>query len=426
MIFGDFGNFGEMTPAANPYDMSGSSTAVQPHPAAAGMGRPRDGSAATVARYVGGSLRAVIREDQRNGFVIRNTLIPRGFVLRANEYVISPAKNMPGAAGAAPPGFGTLIMQGDGNLVVYAGQWDYWLGEDHTGANYGTRAGENYGTAHPGTGELWWHANTHGIGNYAVFQADGNLVVYNKDNRVLWASNTNGRGQFLSVQSDGNLVISMREPRVSDAGDPIWSCCLHKNTGFWDVVGDIAEALAVVGGTVLTGGTMLLSASAVAATTYQGATGGSLLRIDQIIQKIPAMTAAPIVLPIDAITGGSGFQWTLEHPLETVGIEAGISGVIAGGVAAGVAIAGGAGIGITGGGAAAAVGATTAVVRAAAGGSAGATAPAGTPSTVPTTLDTMPYGAPPGLLASMGPTSKIAILGVAVLLAYALLSKKKK
>lgn len=72
-----------------------------------------------------------------------------------------------------------LVMQGDGNLVLYAGPRALW----------------STGTA--GTS-----------GNFAIMQADGNLVVYRPDGSAAWSSGTAGNpGARLYVQDDGNVVI---------------------------------------------------------------------------------------------------------------------------------------------------------------------------------------------------------------------------
>lgn len=74
-----------------------------------------------------------------------------------------------------------LIMQSDGNLVVY----------DQNG---GAR----------------WAAGTNPYGAYAEFQIDGNFVVYDRNNYPVWASNTcchSFSDSWLAVQQDGNVVI---------------------------------------------------------------------------------------------------------------------------------------------------------------------------------------------------------------------------
>jgi hypothetical protein len=70
-----------------------------------------------------------------------------------------------------------LVMQGDGNLVLYR------------------------------SGAAVWATNTMGPGRELVMQSDGNLVLY-AGGQALWSSGTDGAGAAkLVVQSDGNLVI---------------------------------------------------------------------------------------------------------------------------------------------------------------------------------------------------------------------------
>ncbi|MFC5052265.1 S8 family serine peptidase [Saccharothrix xinjiangensis] len=74
----------------------------------------------------------------------------------------------------------TLVMQGDGNLVLYT-------------------AG----------GQALWHTNTHGTGaTNAVLQQDGNFVVYTSAGVPKWHSGTHGTAaDRLVVQDDSNLVL---------------------------------------------------------------------------------------------------------------------------------------------------------------------------------------------------------------------------
>jgi hypothetical protein len=83
----------------------------------------------------------------------------------------------------------TFIMQGDGNLVLYAQG-----------------------------GHALWDTKTNGRGgNRGVMQGDGNLVVYSTSNEPLWASKTNGHpGAHLAVQDDSNIV-------VYDGSTPLWA-----------------------------------------------------------------------------------------------------------------------------------------------------------------------------------------------------------
>ena len=82
-----------------------------------------------------------------------------------------------------------LVMQTDGNVVLYA------------------------------HGEALWNSGTATKGGYLfTMQGDGNLVLYSKAGCALWASNSGGNpGASLAVQSDGNLVV------YSASGKPLWS-----------------------------------------------------------------------------------------------------------------------------------------------------------------------------------------------------------
>ena len=72
----------------------------------------------------------------------------------------------------------SLIMQNDGNLVVY--------GPGH----------------HP-----LWHTHTYGKpGLRFTVQLDGNLVLYNQNNAPVWASGMKPNASHLVIQTDGNLV----------------------------------------------------------------------------------------------------------------------------------------------------------------------------------------------------------------------------
>jgi hypothetical protein len=73
-----------------------------------------------------------------------------------------------------------LVMQGDGNLVLYL----------------------------EGTGALW-SSMTNGTGAVqAVMQDDGNFVVYDAGGQVEWSSMTGGYpGATLAIQNDGNVVV---------------------------------------------------------------------------------------------------------------------------------------------------------------------------------------------------------------------------
>ena len=90
-----------------------------------------------------------------------------------------------------------LIMQGDGNVVLYdkkPSEKDFW--------KTGKRGG--------GT-QVIWTARTHGDCRI-MMQGDGNLVVTDLSwKKAVWASGTGGKGNsssMLVMQNDGNAVIS--------------------------------------------------------------------------------------------------------------------------------------------------------------------------------------------------------------------------
>jgi hypothetical protein len=83
----------------------------------------------------------------------------------------------------------SLVFQADGNLVLY-----------------NTRT----------SSAIWSSATGQSGANVAVFQNDGNLVVY-RNGTPLWNSNTGGKtGATMILQDDGNLVIRLQE-------QPLWS-----------------------------------------------------------------------------------------------------------------------------------------------------------------------------------------------------------
>ncbi|KAG5666762.1 hypothetical protein PVAND_014772 [Polypedilum vanderplanki] len=73
-----------------------------------------------------------------------------------------------------------LIMQGDGNLVLY---------RESGGALFSSKTAKT-------------------CSNRACMQGDGNFVVYDCDNKATWSSKTDKKeGSSLRIQNDGNIVI---------------------------------------------------------------------------------------------------------------------------------------------------------------------------------------------------------------------------
>lgn len=63
----------------------------------------------------------------------------------------------------------------------------------------------------------WWATNTAGQpGNRVVMQSDGNLVLYRADNSVAWASDTTGSAAiYLNVRDTGGVVLQGSDGSVA-------------------------------------------------------------------------------------------------------------------------------------------------------------------------------------------------------------------
>lgn len=83
-----------------------------------------------------------------------------------------------------------LVMQGDGNLVLYRPD-----------------------------GSVSWATYTFSPGSFLGLQGDGNLVVYSASSVAQWSAGTadTGSHNFLSLQGDGNLVL------YTPGNGPLWS-----------------------------------------------------------------------------------------------------------------------------------------------------------------------------------------------------------
>jgi hypothetical protein len=99
----------------------------------------------------------------------------------------------------SPSGSCTLAYQDDGNLVLYRYEPDRAVWASST---CGTSVGE------------------------LVLQADGNLVLYDRDGRAVWATGTHGRPAVrLSVRDEGTAVLEAVD------GSELWSAPAGIRTG---------------------------------------------------------------------------------------------------------------------------------------------------------------------------------------------------
>ena len=138
-------------------------------------------------------------------------------------------------------GSDTLVMQTDGNLVMYHGSTAVWA------ASFFLSQGIPKGSFSGGAGAK------------AVFQSDGNLVLYNAANAPYWYSNTGGTpGAVLNLTSAAPYVAV-----ANSSGAPIFAPIIaaygfQLNAGQSAVFGDLSLTLQTDGNLVLYKGSSAL------------------------------------------------------------------------------------------------------------------------------------------------------------------------
>ena len=112
-----------------------------------------------------------------------------------------------------------VVMETNGNLVVWSGPVPQVLWESHTDGNPGAQlvmqTNGNLVITGPTVRKPIWATGTAGNsqtnrGGYVAMQSDGNLVVYTVSGVPLWATGTGGQSPanpHLDLQEDGNLVL---------------------------------------------------------------------------------------------------------------------------------------------------------------------------------------------------------------------------
>ncbi len=119
-----------------------------------------------------------------------NVVSPLGTAPNSSDTTMAPGQSItPGQYIISPDNQSVLFLQKDGDLVQYDNFKAVW----------------SSGTAGTNAAKL-------------VMQTDGNLVLYDKNMNPLWDSQTqNNSGAWLNLQSDGNLVI------YSKTNQPLWA-----------------------------------------------------------------------------------------------------------------------------------------------------------------------------------------------------------
>ncbi len=148
----------------------------------------------------------------------------------------------------------TLIMQSDGNAVLYNS-----------------------------ASQPLWSTKTGGLiqPRDFIMQTDGNLVLYDVSGQPRWASNTwNNPSAFLNVQNDGNLVVYRAGSATETANNALWAAGSNDTPGGNNAPsGQIQEILAAHNGYRAQAGvsplqwSASLAASAQAWATHLAATG---------------------------------------------------------------------------------------------------------------------------------------------------------
>jgi hypothetical protein len=100
-----------------------------------------------------------------------------------------------------------LIMQHDGNLVLYDNMTPIWA--SHTGGTGARRARmrkDGHFVLEDGHGKVVWASGARTPGSFVVLQDDGNFVQY-CGNKALWASHQDARGRSRDMRRVGNVFL---------------------------------------------------------------------------------------------------------------------------------------------------------------------------------------------------------------------------
>ena len=146
---------------------------------------------------VKGAARKIDETRSELGFEPRSDVLLQGYELGFGQGLISQNKRF------------TLIMQQDGNLVLYkTAEWRAIWATSTVG-----QGGVKTALQYDGNFVMYtalkfpkWASGTNGLRPcHLILQDDGNLVIYGDGNKIYWASGTNGRMQKVTNLSAESL-----------------------------------------------------------------------------------------------------------------------------------------------------------------------------------------------------------------------------
>lgn len=191
-----------------------------------------------------------------------------------NFVLYDPYNNPLWSTGTAGMGGAIILLQDDGNLVIYHELWEVgtyraWNGatsaydpcrigktlatggiiheneclESNSGLTFAAMINGDLQIYDRQLAQLTWHSNTYGHpGSYAILQSDGNFVIYDPSGTALWWSNTFG-ATLAEVEEDGRLIIYNAVWSAGTAQAPVAgslthpACDVGSGTGWTGVLG---------------------------------------------------------------------------------------------------------------------------------------------------------------------------------------------
>ena len=143
-------------------------------------------------------MKPIIKEEETKS-VVKEAVVVAAIIEQQNttpiikDRLLGGEELMPNMKLVSKNGKHTMVLQGDGNLVVYNDEDHARWASDTQGQKITKCKMQKDGNLvmYLANNVATWSSNTHGNpGAYIVMQDNGNLVIYRKDNQPLWSTNT--------------------------------------------------------------------------------------------------------------------------------------------------------------------------------------------------------------------------------------------